>query len=86
MKKRSIISVVLYLAVLALLFSWIFGIFGNGGSDAPYSAIVELLKEGQVKRFVVEGQQIRLELHNPYDGEKELVCDLADPERFRQEM
>ncbi len=86
MKKRSIISVVLYLAVMGLLFSWVLGIFGGGGSDAPYSAIVELLKDGQVKNFVVEGQQIRLELHNPYDGETELICDLADPERFRQEM
>ena len=33
MKKRSILSVILYLAVLALLFSWIFGLFGGGGSD-----------------------------------------------------
>ena len=86
MKKRSFLSLVLYIAVLALLFSWVTGLFGSSNSDVPYSKIVELLEEGQVKSFVAEGQKIRLELHNPYNGETTLICQLADPEQFRQEM
>ena len=86
MKKRSLITLVIYLAVLALLFSWVTGIFGNGTDDVPYSKIVELLEDGQVKSFVVEEQTIWLELRNPYNGQTQLVCDLADPESFRQEM
>ncbi len=86
MKKRSIISVLLYLAVLALLFSWVTGIFGGGNDELPYSKIVKFLEEGQVKWFQVEGQQIRLELHNPYNGKTSFQCELADPEQFRQEM
>ena len=57
MKKRSIITLVIYLAVLAALFSWVTGIFGNGTDDVPYSKIVELLEDGQVKTFVVEEQK-----------------------------
>ena len=53
MKKRSIITLVIYLAVLAALFSWITGLFGNRTDDVPYSKIVELLENGQVKSFVV---------------------------------
>ena len=86
MKKRSFLSLVLYLAVLALLFSWVTGLFGGSKSDVPYSKVVDLLEEGQVKSFVVEGQKIRLDLHNPYNGETTLICQLADPEQFRQEM
>ncbi len=86
MKKRSIITLVIYLAVLALIFSWVTGIFGGGGNDAPYSTVVRLLKDGQVKSFVVEDRTIWLDLHNPYNGKTELVCRMADPERFRQEM
>ena len=62
MKKRSFLSLVLYLAVLALLFSWVTGLFGGSKSDVPYSKVVDLLEEGQVKSFVVDGQKIRLDL------------------------
>ena len=86
MKKRSFLSLVLYLAVLALLFSWVMGLFGGSKSDVPYSEIVELLEDGQVKSFVVEGQKIWIDLHKPYNGKTTLICHLADPEQFRQEM
>lgn len=86
MKKRSIVTLVLYLTVLALLFSWVTGMFGGGVEDVPYSQIVKLLEDGQVKHFTVQGQEIVLELHNPYDGKTNLKCRLADAESFRQEM
>ena len=84
MKKRSIISLVLYLAILALLFSWVIGIFDNRTDGLTYSQILELFQHEQVKAFAVEGSQIHLLLHNPYDGKLQLLCNLADPTLFHQ--
>ena len=86
MKKRSILSVIIYVALLAMLFSWVFGLFGDGTNGLSYSQVVELFQEEQVKSFVVSEQTITLQLHNPYNGEMELRCRLADPESFRQEL
>ena len=86
MKKRSPFSILIYLAVLALVFSLIFGLFGDGTDNIPYSTVLELLEEGQVKNFVVEGDKIALELHNPYEGKDELICALADVSAFRTEV
>ena len=85
MKKRSIIPLLIYVAVLLLLLTWASGGF-SGKTELAYSKILELFRQEQVKSFVVEKQTIRLELHNPYNGETALLCDLADPEQFRQEM
>ena len=86
MKKRSIITILIYLAVLFLLFSWITGLFGNNTDGLTYSDIVQLFYKEQVKSFIVEDQMIQLNLHTPYDGQTTLLCDLADPASFRQEM
>ena len=86
MKKRSIITLVLYLAILALLFSWVTGVFGNVTDDLAYSQVLELFREEQVKAFAVEGSQIHLLLHNPYNGKTQLLCSLADVNLFHQDM
>ena len=86
MKNRKGLSVLIYLVVLALLFLWMTGVFGNLNSGIAYSEVVSLFEREQVVGFTVEGQQIRLELRNPYNGKTELVSHLADPELFRQEM
>ena len=86
MKKTRIISIIIYVAVLAVAFSWAFGLFGGGTDDLSYSQVVELFQKEQVKSFVVSEQTISMELHNPYNGETELHCPLADPESFRQEL
>ena len=86
MKKRSPLSVLLYLAILFGVFSLIFGLFGNSVDDIPYSTVLELLEKGQVKSFVVEGDRIKLELYNEYDGKEELICELADVSAFRAEV
>ena len=86
MKKKSMVPALIYAAILALLFMWVFGSFGGGKSDIAYSQILELFQKEQVKSFVVEDQSILLKLHNPYNGKTELRCDLADPEQFRQEL
>ncbi len=86
MKKRSPISVILYLAVLALLFAWIFGLFGDGTDNIPYSTVLELLENGQVKSFIVEGDKIALTLHTPYNSKDKIICALADVSAFRSEV
>ncbi len=86
MKKRSFLSLALYLVILALLFSWIVGTFGNAKDNLSYSQLVQLFKEEQVKEFVVEEQTIELILRKPYNGKDHLRCNLADAESFRTEM
>ena len=86
MKKRSIITVLIYLGVLTLLLSWGIRVFGSINDGLTYSQIVELFEEEQVKSFVVQDDTIVLNLHNPYDGQTQLQCDMADAESFRQEM
>ena len=86
MKKRRPFSIILYIAILALVFSLIFGIFGNGTDDVPYSTVVKLLADGQVKNFVVEGDKIALTLHEPYNGKTDLICELADVASFRVQV
>ena len=86
MKKRSPLSIILYVAILALLFAWIFGLFGDGTDKIPYSTVLELLENGQVKSFVVEDNKIALTLHAPFGGKDELICALADVDAFRAEV
>ena len=86
MKKRSLLSVLFYLVGLALLFSWVFSIFGGGTDDLSYSQVVQLFQQEQVKNFTVEDQKIYLELHNPYQGKTKLTCNMADPEAFHEQM
>ena len=86
MKKRKWITVILYLGILALLLSFVLGIFGNNQDGLTYSEIVQLFQEEQVRGFEVNGQSIKLYLHNPYMGKTQLNCRLADPNMFRAEL
>lgn len=86
MKKRRIITILIYVAVLALAFSWMLGVFGAGKNKIPYSQAVELFRQEQVKSFVVEENTIYLKLHQPYNGSNSVEASLADPDGFRQEM
>ncbi len=86
MKKRSLFSIILYLAILALIFWGLLSLFRGVGNEVPYSEVVRLFEQEQVKEFVVANGKIYLELHNPYKGDTDLVTGLADSEAFRQEM
>ena len=86
MKKRNFLPILLYAAVLLLLFAWVLGVFGDGTDTLTYSQIVEMFENEQVKSFTVSGQKIMLQLHNPYLGKTNLTCRLADVDSFRQEM
>ena len=86
MKKRKLITIVLYVAVLVLAFCWMFGLFGDGGDDLTYAQVISLFQKEQVKEFLVEGDRIELALHAPFNGKTHLSATLADPEGFRQDM
>lgn len=86
MNKRKTITVIIYAAVLVLLFCWMLGLFGNGTDNLSYSEVVQLIRKEQVKSFVVEEEKIYLELHAPYKNKTSLVAQMADPDQFRQEM
>ncbi len=86
MKKRRKFSVILYVLILVLAFSWMLGLFGNKGDDLTYSEVIALFDNQQVKSFVVEGDLIELQLHAPYNEKTTLLATLADPEGFRQDM
>ena len=86
MKNRKWIITVIYIAILALTFSWMFGLFGGGGNDISYSQVIGLFQQQQVRSFQVKGDTIELKLHSPYNGKTELKATLADPEGFRQDM
>ena len=86
MKKRNVLSIILYLSILALLFGWVTGLFNGGSDDLTYSQVLQLFHNEQVKSFTVMDDRIHLQLHNPYKGETELVCDLADAEQLRQDL
>ena len=86
MKNRRLISILLYVVILALAFSWMLGIFGNSGSDLTYSQILEQLELENVRSFVVQDNYIYLELYAPYKGELSVSASLSDVGRFRDEM
>ena len=86
MRKRNPISIILYLGILALILWAIFSLFSTAGNDVPYSEVVSLIEQGQVKSFVVANDSIRLELRVPYNGKTSLITGLADAEVFRREM
>jgi len=86
LKNRKIITVIVYVAVLALVFSWMLGLFDAGKKTLEYSQVVELFRQEQVRSFTVDGNYIKMKLYEPYDGNTQVGTTLAQPELFRQEL
>ncbi len=86
MRNRRPLSMIIYLVILFLFFSFLSGIFTQSGNSIPYSRVVELFEEEQVRSFLVQGDVLTLNLYNPYDGETTVSTHLADPEGFRESM
>ena len=86
MKKRRLISILIYGAILVLAFSLILGAFGPKNDGLSYSQVITLFRQEQVKSFVVEGKEIYLSLHSEYNGKTKVTADLADPEGFHRDM
>ena len=86
MKNRKTFVVIVYVAVLVLLFSWITGMFGSKTNAVPYSEVISLFRKEQVRQFVVYDQTIAMDLHTPYNGKISVTTKIADPEGFRSDM
>ena len=85
MKKRNPITVIIYIALVALLLWTVLEAFSVRGGDLTEAGVKELLRAGEVKSFLVEENIITLNLHHPYDGKTQLEARLADVSAFRQE-
>ena len=86
MRKRSLLSVIIWLVLLGMAFSWMLGIFGFGQTKLSYSEVVQLFTEEKVQSFEVEDRQITLKLKEEYKGKTTITTPLADSESFRSEM
>ena len=86
MKKRSALSVIVYILILALAIGWIITFFGLGNNGLPYSQVVDLFRKEQVRTFYVADGHIYMELYEPLDGELKVTAEIADVGLFRQEM
>ena len=86
MKKPINLTPILYVGILVMIFSLVISAFGGRKDDLPYSQLVQLFKNEQVKSFVVEDDTIALKLHTGFNGKTELTAHLADPNGFRQDM
>ena len=85
MKKRNPLIYVVYIAILALAFAWLMGVF-DPQDDLTEAQVVELLQDGKVKSFSVDSEgTITLELHEEYNGKTELRSTLGDVSAFRSE-
>ena len=87
MRKRNLIPLIVYLVVLVAVFSWAGDLFGDSPSQIPYSQVVELFHEEQVRSFEVQEDTIVLQLHTPLtSGESRVSAYLASADSFQQEM
>lgn len=86
MKKRNIISIIIYLALLALMFSWVLGVFDENRESITYSSAVELVKAGSVKSFTISDQELSLNLYEGVMDETALRATIADAETFLKDV
>ncbi len=82
MKKRSILSVIIYIALLALLFSWILGVFDEKRNTVSYSEAVELVKAGSVESFTISNQELSLNLKEGVAKNTALRATITDGDKF----
>ena len=76
----------LYLVTLYLILNWASGGFNLNREELSHTEIVQLFREERVKSFVIQGNEIELQLHGTYDGKEELTCELGDPDYFLSQV
>ena len=86
MKNRRIIATIVYLVLLVAVFAWVSGLFTQSQDQIPYSEVLKLFQNQQVKSFVVDDDVITMNLYEPYAGQTTVTATLADTDRFRAEM
>lgn len=86
MKNRRTLYLIVYIVLLALLLMWAVNLFSGSRNDVPYSMVLELFENEQVKEFVVEGNRITMRLSTANGTTSIVRASLADPEAFYQEL
>ena len=86
MKNRKSIPLIIYLVILAVVLTSVSSILGQSENSIPYSQVISLFRQEQVKSFTVRGDVITLRLHEPLNGDSSVSTTLADPEGFREDM
>ena len=86
MKNRRAIPMIAYLLLLFAVFSWANNLFSDNLSQIPYSQVVELFRQEQVRAFEIQDEVITMELYGTIDGENIVRANLAYPEYFLTEM
>lgn len=85
-KRRSSFSLILYIAALVLIFTWVSGLLGPVRNAVPYSQVITLFEQQKVRSFVVDENTLTMTLYAPVDGKSTISTSIADPEGFRLEM
>ena len=86
MKKHRLFPMLLYLVTLYLILNWASGGFNMNRAELSHTEIVQLFREERVESFVIQGNEIELQLHGTYDGKEELTCQLGDPDYFLSQV
>ncbi len=86
MKKRNILSIIIYLAVLALVFSLVLELFSPKQGMITYSQAVSLLEQGAVKHFIVDGQDLILQLKPEFEKGATFAAVIPDAQTFLREL
>ena len=85
-KNRKSFPIFIYVLLLLSVFSWVSNLFTENVSKIPYSQVISLFRQEQVKAFEVKDEVITMELYGTIDGENIVRADLAYPESFLAEM
>ena len=75
-----------YLLLLFAVLSWANNLFSDNLSQIPYSQVVDLFRQEQVKAFEIQDDVITMELHGTLNGENIVKANMAYPEHFLTEM
>ena len=86
MKQRKSLPLILYLVILGVIFSMLTGLFRSGGNAVPYSTVLQLFRQEQVKSFLLQGDRLSMDLHTAYNGKTSLSTTVGDPEAFLAEV
>ena len=85
-KGNRFVPLIVYLLVLSVAFGWLTNLFDSKSNTIPYSEVVSLFRQEQVREFTVQGDQLTMQLYTPYNGESKVTTTLSDPDGFRAEM
>ncbi len=86
MNKRNILSIVVYILILSVAFGLLLNLFSDDRGSVTYSQAVELLRSGAVKHFIIQDQELIMQLHPEYENGATVVAIISDAESFLREM